>query len=202
MPLKPLTTDTFFCYKHYEPRAPADGWYRVALTRDDYAGYERTSFMKTGGHFGLDNHYFEREYPNDPSSPMLLKSSGPYGGTDYFRSMIQNTDTIHADRYNVDPGNGYRCQVKFDWVTRTWTRLDDSGYRLYPVDVTSPSPSEGMDIDPNLNSCSLGVCLADPRFLVSITSREHYSFNHSGNYPEFPKLGYIWLFRGETIKSI
>jgi hypothetical protein len=202
MPNKPYTNDSFCCFKHYPPRAPVDGWYRVSLIRDDHNAYDPISFKKDGSHFGLDNHYFEREIPGDDLSPLLLKTIGTYGSPDLYRSIVQNTDTLHADRFKTAPGPDYRCQLRFDWTTRTWTRLDDSGYMLYPVDIHAPSPSQGADIDPNINSCSLGVCVNDPRFLVTITSKQHYSYNHSGQYPEFPKLGYIWLFAGETIDGI
>jgi len=188
--------DSFFCYKRYPPRAPVDGWYRVSLLRDDYNAYDRTSFKKDDSYFGLYKHYFEMS-----NGIMLLKTTGDFGSPNLYRSKVQNTDTLHADKYRTNPGS-YRCQLKFDYTTRTWERLDDNGYMLYPVEINAPSPSLASDIEPNMNSCSLGVCLNDPRFLVTITSKRHYTFNHSGQYSEFPKYGYIWLFAGETIDSI
>jgi len=202
MPIKPYNNDSFFCFRRYPPRAPVNGWYRVSLVRDEYNAYDRISFIKNGSHFGLDNHYFERDNPNDPSSPILLKTIGPYGSTDLYRSAIQNTDVLHADKYTNNPGGNYRCQLQFDWHTRTWTRLDGDFYKLYPVDPTIISPCEADQIDPNLNSCSLGVCENDPRFLVTITSKQHYIYNNSGIFPDFPKYGYIWLFAGETIDGV
>ena len=186
--------DSVFCYSDYEPIAKEDGWYRVALLSDTAGDYDRTTFCKTGGNFGLDNHYFERDNPTDPNSPMLLRTSGDFGNMDLFRSAMENTNTLHADKIKNMLPTGLRCQVQFDTVSRTWARLDASEYYVY-----KPEPNE---INSKIVSCSLGVSVGDPRFLVTLTPKNHYDFNVEGEYPEYPKNGYIWLFRGESISDI
>ncbi len=166
-----------------EPAAVADGWYQIKLNSDTYGDYDITTITSiVGEYFGTP------PFKHTIDSNLDLQTIG-WLLSGWFKSRVQDTQTIYADCDLTDMTDAnYRCEVRFNKASRTWTRIDNSDYYLHPLGGGSYSHS-------------LGVCANDPRFLVDVTSDTN-SINDSGIHDKFPKFGYIWLFAGEKIRNI
>jgi len=158
-----------------------DGWYLMILNSDTYGDYDVNTLSYSGGSFigaNPSNHIV--------NSNLDLQTTGWYT-SNVFKSRVVDSSHLEADRNWLDQGDStYRCKLTWNKATRTWTRTDASDYYLYPINQSASY------------SHSLGVCTNDPRFLVQVEAEPH-EYDKSGIYAQYPKVGVIWLFAGETL---
>ena len=180
--LRPQAVDLFGVVDYGdsgEPSVSVTGWYTVTLNSDTYGNYDIETLQLDDGYFMNGNITMDSN----------LDLQGSYALSNYFKSNVSGTSTILADRNRTDVTDGnYRCVIDWDSSTRKWNRTDASDYYLYPINQQVSY------------SHSLGVCSNDKRFLVHVTDQTTY--NVSGIYETYPKLGLIWLQAGESIGDI
>jgi len=158
-----------------------EGWYQIKLLSDTCGDWDITTLVPAvvWGDV-LQNHSL------DPTTKTWASSGPMYNN--YFKARINTPTELYADRdYTNQTGPDYRCHLTWDPATRTWDRTDNIDYWIYSVHQSFSY------------SHSLGVPTTMPQFLVDVYKHQ---YNFTGEYPDYPKTGYIYLFDGETLDDV